>query len=295
MLTTLAQVKSWLGITATTWDTQLTTLIAGVDEEVKRYCARNFEAGIAVCKTMLDHDREVVLDDTPVRAILYSAVGQTGIMTLTYSGSNFSAYIRTGQYGATTLTLVRGMASTKLVIATTDTLASLATAINLVAGWTATVSSGYDTYPAMALIDQASGDCETGDNLTLYAAIHPVQLRRGEAEGIFAVDDVDQGWYDCQSFDWMVPDDAAGWRTAGQHSGALVVVYEGGYDPADIPAGLTLEVIKICCDAWRMFPNNAAMKSETVGDYSYDKGQVAVQIASAIGPHMGALDLYRRV
>ena len=282
MLTSVATVKSWLGITASTWDAQLATLVAGVDEEVKRFCARNFESCTRVYKTILDHDKEIVLDETPVQTVLYSATGSSCLLDLAFTGSNFSAYIRSGPTGCATLTLVAGMTATKLAIAATETLSGLAIAINLVAGWAASVPTGTGSYPANCLLDQATGDSESGNSVTLVGAINPVMLARGEAEGIFRIGR--DAWAD-------------GWASTGDaypgRCGTLVVQYVGGYDPADIPAGLTLEVIKICCDAWRLFPTNSAMKSETVGDYSYTKFDQAV-VTNAIGPHMTALDLYRR-
>lgn len=285
MLTSVATVKSWLGITASTWDTQLAALVAGVDEEVKRYCNRNFETCVRVYKTVLERDREIVLDETPVQVISYCATGSSCLLELSYSGSNFSAYIRSGPTGVASLTLVAGMASSKLTIGATDTLADLVTTVNAVIGWTASVPTGTSTYPANCLLDQATGDAESGSTITLVGAINPVMLTRGEAEGIYRLgrDAWADGWA-------HLPSDGG---TYPGRCGTLVVQYTGGYDAADIPAGLTLEVIKICCDAWRDFPTSSAMKSETIGDYSYTKFDQAV-ICNAIGPHMAALDLYRR-
>jgi len=285
MLCSVATVKSWLGITASTWDTQLATLVAGVDEEVKRYLGRNIETCVRVYKTILESDIEIVLDETPVQTVSYCATGSSCLLTLSYTGSNFSAYIRSGPTGVGVLSLVSGMTSTKIILGVTDTLGDLVTAINMIAGWTATVPVGTSTYPANCLLDQATGDSESGSSIVLVGAINPVVLARAEVEGVYRLgrNAMADGWTG-------TPSD----RPYPGRCGTLVCVYTGGYDTADIPAGLTLEVIKICCDAWRMFPTNSAMKSESVGDYSYTKFDQAV-VTSAIGPHMTALDLYRRV
>ena len=287
MLTNLATVKSWLGITDTASDAQLTTLIAGVDEQVKRYCARNFERGTVAAKLLLGReDTEIVLDETPVEAILYCAGGRQQAVTISYPTGNFSAYITTNRTGTTTLRLVAGMVAADVAIIITDTLADLATKI-AAAGWTATVADGYDDYPAHCLLDQETADGEAGDDLVLYGALTRVLLQRAEAAGVYRLAVRDD--YQWRPENYGIDSDSEIRRVR-----PLVVIYTGGYQAADIPAGLTLIVIKICCDAWRTFGQAAGMKSERVGDYAYDKFDSA-SIASAVGPYMSALDQYRRV
>lgn len=285
MLTTVSTVKQWLGISSDVYDAQLETLIAGVDEQVKRYCNRNFETGTFVHKSVLDHDTEIVLDETPVLQILYCCAGSAGVMDISYAGGNFSVSFRSKP--TSVLTLVSGMTATEIAVTPGMTFAQLAALIEAVPGWTADVLS-VDDYPAISLLDQETGEYEDADVLTLQAATSAIKLSRAATEGVYHLGRLVE-WPNY----WPAETDGCP-RFGGHTGGTLVIVYTGGYAAADIPAGLTLEVLKICCDAWRAFPNNAAMKSESVGDYSYTKWDTA-QIASAIGPHMAALDLYRRV
>ena len=276
MLTDLATVKAWLGITDTTYDTQLTALIAGVDDQVKRYCNRNFETGTVVAKFNLQNNNEIVLDETPVTAVLYAGAGTQGAITISKAGANASAFFKTAKVGVSTLHLVSGMTDTQVAVNVTDTMDDLVANIVL-EGWTAAVVSGYGEWPAHSLIDQETGDSESGQDITLFASLRPVVLKRTDTEGVYRFSLQDDGWGD--------------WCVGGYYSGSMIVVYTGGY--ATVPAGLSLLVNQICCNAWRNFASNAAMKSEKVGDYAYTKFDSA-ETASSIGPFMTALDLWRR-
>jgi hypothetical protein len=277
-LTSLATIKALLGISVSTYDVALQMLIDGVCEEVQRYCARQFEDADFIFKTTLDNCNEVVLDNHPVNSIYYAGTGKATALELTYSTGNAQASVSTiGDEG--TLSLIAALTKTDLTLSFSDTLQDVATAIGLVAGWTATVTTGYENYPANCLLDQACETEETG-TFVLYAATSPHRLSRGEVDGIYTLSGNALNEFFCNT-----DDQRPGVRN-------FVCLYNGGY--ATIPAGLTLIVNQICCDAWRNFNQNAAMKSETIGDYSYTKFDAA-QIASAIGPYLSALDLYRRV
>jgi len=295
MLTSLANVKSFLGITDSTYDAQLTTLIAGVDEQVKRYCARNFEQGTVIAKLTVDRSNPIVLDETPVQAILFAGAGQLEAITLSHPSERASAFITTERNGLSTLKLVAGMTAAVISPAIDDTLADLVADV-VAAGWNADVETSLQDYPAHCLLDQETGDGDTDENLVLYGALTPVRLRREAAAGIYQLG-FPSSIYSCFPSNsdpiWLRENDQR-WRDADRDNLPLVVVYTGGYAAGSIPAGLVLIVNKCCCDAFRNLGSNAAMKSETVGDYSYDKFQEA-QIASAIGPYMSALDLYKRV
>jgi len=278
MLTSLAVVKSFLGITVSTYDTQLNIVIAGVDEAIKRYCARNFEATNVIFKTAIESYDNLVLDETPVNAIYYAGTGQSQVLDLSYTGANFQASVR-NDAGVGKLTLIADLTKTDITMAFDETLSELATAIGLIAGWTATLASGYDNWPANCLLDQSVETEESANTVSLRGAVHQKRLVRVGDEGIFHVAGAG---ISCDF--WSIDGDPA--------SPNFVCLYNGGY--TTVPAGLTSLAIKICCDAWRNFANNAATRSETVGDYSYDKWPQS-QIASAIGPYQSALDLYRRV
>jgi len=287
MLTDLATVKGWLGITDVDLprDARLTSLIAGVDEQVKRYCARQFEQADVILKQILDHDHEIVLDEHPVQRVYYFGTGSHEVLMLTYSGANAQASFRVDS-GVGKLTLVAGMVATDIAVPVTLTMDQLATLIDLEAGWAASVAEGYEDYPANALLDQSAETEEAGTPFALRGALSVRRLVKGDVEGVFEISG------------GASLDEYFGPATRGVSCTApMVCIYNGGYQTTPVnllPAGLVLLANKICCDAWRNFPNNAAMKAESVGDYSYTKFQEA-QIASAIGPYMSALDLYKRV
>jgi hypothetical protein len=287
MLTDLATVKSWLGLTTPdpARDLLISSLIAGVDEQVKRYCGRQFEQANVILKQLLDQTRELVLDETPVNHVFYCGLGSTEVLLLTNTGTNAQASFRVDA-GVGKLTLVSGMVAVDIAVPITMTMDQLATQINLEAGWAATAATSYEDYPANALLDQSAETEEAGTPFALRGALSTRRLVRGEAEGIYEFNgnSIDEYFdhYPSRSLTCTAP---------------MVVIYNGGYQTTPVnllPAGLVLLVNKICCDAWRNFPNSAAMKSEAVGDYSYTKFDQA-QIASAIGPYMSALDLYKRV
>ena len=288
MLTDLATVKGWLGITDVDLprDARLSSLIAGVDEQVKRYCARQFEKADVILKLILEQTHEIVLDETPVNHVYYFALGNSEVLLLTNTAANAQASFRI-ELGAGKLTLVSGMTAVDIACHVSLTMAQLAILINLEAGWAASVATGYDDYPANALLDQSAETEEAGIPFAMRAALSTRRLIRGEVEGVFEISG--------NSFDEYF--DHYGSRGVETCTAPLVCIYSGGYQTVPVnllPAGLVLIVNRICCDAWRNFPNNASMKSESIGDYSYTKFDAA-QIASAVGPYMSALDLYKRV
>lgn len=145
MLTDLPTVKSFLGITNSTYDAQLNILIAGVCEEICRYCARNFEVGTVIAKLLVDRQNPIVLDETPVEAILYSGAGRQVAMTIGHPTAQCSAFVVAERNGLVKVRLVANMAATTISPAVTDTLSDLAADI-VAAGWTADVATGFDTY-----------------------------------------------------------------------------------------------------------------------------------------------------
>jgi hypothetical protein len=286
-LTTLPVVKALLGITDSTHDIQLQALIDGVCEQICRYCARNFEKVDVALKLILDQNNEIVLDETPVNHVYYFALGNSEVLLLTNTAANAQASFRVDPGPAFgKLTLVSGMVAVDIAVPITMTMAQLEVLINMEAGWAASVATGYDDYPANALLDQSAETEEAGTPFALRAALSTRRLIRGDVEGVFEISGC--------SFDEYF--DHYGSRDVRAPSAPMVCLYNGGYTV--IPAGLLLVVNKVCCDAWLNFSSNAAMKSETIGDYSYEKwagAGGAAYIASAIGPFMGALDLYKRV
>lgn len=260
-LTTKDLLKAQLGIpiSVTTFDATLTLIAAAVNLEVENFCNRHFTFQDYIETLYGTDDKDIQLRNHPIKYILYSASGRDAALTITYTG--------TGQGGIdipptdqniplAEVNLISNGIVTTLVISSADTLDTLATAISLLAEWTATVESVNASFPARALTPRAITNLVQNDDVVIKMAM--------SALTITAVNNA--------------PGDYIASRVISE-SNQSTIIYRGGYQT--IPADLQYGATQLGADTFNASLIDGNLKSERIGNYSWAR-DIALYITEQV-------------
>lgn len=152
-LITLAEYKQFDTNTPSTDDTLLGNLITGATDVIERHTNRTFQQ--ASYDDVYDGNglRLLILDHFPIISIDSIRSTPLNVMTVQNTSTAVSrATVRVTTTGVTLTSVTSAVTSTTpLLFATYTTLTALATAIGAVSGWTATVTTNYETYSSADL------------------------------------------------------------------------------------------------------------------------------------------------
>ena len=259
-LTTIADVKEYLGIDSTTYDDMLTIIIQTVSNEIEIYCNRQFELDSYSEQINGNGEVHVRLPNTPVEGILYAATGRASLIDLTYDGTNTGFIeIQDKEYR-----LVDGLSQSDGTISDTDTIADVASNINADSNFSATVlDDDLGKYPGRCLTQRSYPILESGDNIDLVGPVNTISLR-----------EVKDGLY----------------LTSRPICGLCLVIYNGGYAVDGQPVGLEQLATQISADLYKSISQQANMKSEKIGDYSYT---INNNLGTVMQAYSHRLDFYR--
>ena len=296
-LTTLSKVKGYLGIptATTTYDSVITDIINAVSESIELYCGRNFDQGIYTSiqfgseflrehyspnlwdiddggsavnyPTIAKKGEDIVLDNMPINAVLYAAYGSQALIEVTYDGSSAG---NVDVVATDKVILVENLTQTEVAFDETMTIQDVATAINALANWTATVSdSNYASYPAKSLLFSMVGPEDTDDKISLHAAISKMRLTR-QTEGLYRAN-----------------------VKLGSNT-TMLILYDGGYAEEDLPFSLVEVATKASADAFNGIKKEAGLKKEDIGDYTWERFS-GMEFFSYYKAYVDQLDLFRRI
>lgn len=271
-LCSLAKAKEYLGISSSTYDEQLQDYITAASALICTYCETNFVSASYV--EYLDGGergrRFLKLKNRPVTEV--SKLADDPVAVLEIQNTDTTTNQRaTVSLSSTTLTLTRvasGVTSSStLTIASYPTLALLEAAIKAVGnGWTATVASGYERFPASELKYTAGAlSARQPNTATLY-------------------------YFEESSGDWRMDEKAGTIELAGDWFPPgfqnIEVRYTAGY--STIPAVVEQACAAVVAGMFRTSQSDATLKSERIGDYSYTVSDTvassAADILSAYAP-----------
>jgi len=244
----------------------LTILINAASAFVENYCNRNFKSRSYVEYHDGGSGNEIFLDQLPVTQITRLSIGRdnafeiqcskTGITgaTVTVDGTS----IILDRFGTTAAT-----GTDTIALASYATIALLIAAINALSeGWTTTISdSDFTNSPSTDLIEVFG--------LNAYDNKNYIELAT-EREDTFNVD---------TSMSMITLS-----HTINRGTKNIRVDYTAGYStvPADVQAAVT----KLVSAAWRTKSQDPSMKSETIGDYKYER-MTADEINGSFGASIG--------
>lgn len=269
-LTSLTNLKTYLGISVTTWDTQLENAINAASARVEAYIGRKIKSRTWIEHIDPDGSDRINLRQYPITSIDFLGVGAKPVLTIGYDNTS-TIIFASAQWDAAnpdggpgTLTLKSGQTTGHLSVTTDATLRSTSSMAALsVAGFTFTL---IENVRADWLHQQGPVDVTQSPMQLTAPAVTDVDCRVDRERGIL--------WRPKWSDEWTDGWDEAlgiGWRPRfGFSPQSMVVQYTAGYAtiPYDIEQA-TLDVAKAIYMGRRRDPN---VNSESLGDYSYTHG-----------------------
>lgn len=278
-LTSITNVKSYLGIAATTYDTILTSLVNQVSDSMETYCGRKF---VSRAYTMERQDGAgsnfLMVRNYPIVSVERIATGTEGALQIQSSGSGaYSATVSVTRSNAglelpansqLKLSIHGGTSDGDNTVAfgTYTTLTTLAAAVNAITGWGATVIGDKGAWASTELIQHEAREClDTSLTLTVpYGRLDDYEV------------DYAQGIVSC----------GLGFSSGFQN---VYIDYNGGY--ATIPDDLEFIAIEMVANMFHNRNVNRSVKSEKIGDYAYTTGEVM----SALDSVKDQLNMWRRI
>ena len=260
-LVTLAELKTFLGITGGGSDAILEQSIDRASAWVERYCGRRFtDARVQEVYDTFGHDRVVLKSPPATKVYFVGALKQTVLSVYSTDPSDSFASVSTD---STSLHLVRRDSTgtetvTSLSLTTYDTTNELATAITATSGFRATANLNI---PSIYLDGVAGRDLRISGCLI-------------------------QGWVYSLT-DYGVDEDKGiiyGETLTGYQQ--VIVDYTGGY--TTIPADVVYATLMVAAKFYRDRTRDMSVASESLGGYSYSRRAAAEaqqEIRDMLGPY----------
>lgn len=254
----------------------LPSVISAASDSIRRYCARWFTRKTWTTEYTPNVYGQVRLDEIPVNAISRIAQGRDNAMQVIGPSTAQLARVScttTGDYAGglsvtgLTLTSVTSAVTTttNLSFATYTTLGALQAAINAVAGWSASVYSGYSLWPTSELVGltAAQGALNAG-GCWLDVYTEDASLERMDA-------DTGMIWLANRGVNYIdSPAWGPGWNqwTSNPRSPSRVkVTYDAGYD--EIPRAVQLAAVETVQAMFSRLSTDQIIAGEKAADYSY--------------------------
>jgi len=276
-LTSLAQVKAYMGITSTANDATLTRLINSVSAAIETYCDRQFVSRAYTLERQDGNGQNIIyVKNYPIISIERVATSTAGALQIKCTDTG--AYSATcsvtrssGSLPANThlkLSILGGSndGDNSLALGTYTTMTTLAAAANALTGWSATVVSGFAAYASTELIQIGSSEC--------LSTIRTMEVPDTRLD-TYSIDENEGSIFYGSGF--------AQWYKN------IYLDYNGGY--ATIPADLEQIAVEIASDVYASRTINSNLKSEKIGDYSYSLGE----IKTAVSSKADQLSIWRRM
>lgn len=247
-LTTVAVVKSYGGISGTTYDSKLATLLTMASRMVENYADRQFISSTYTEYLSGRGSGFLSLSAYPITVGPRVRIAVPAIEIRNTSTSNTRATVALS-VTAPTLALVHAAGATStttnLAIATYTTVTSLVDAVDAVgSGWDATVVGDYGS--------EASGD------------LRPTQSTADALNDTAVV----ELWDDYAGYQRANIDTGTLWGYFPEGLQNIRVDYTGGY--STIPDPVVTATCEITLALHRMGVRDTTLKSETLGDYKYE-------------------------
>jgi hypothetical protein len=251
----------------------LPSLITAASRAVESYCARSF--------TAVDRDEVVDVEDglaelwPPILRLDSIMSDQAGALSIQATSELASVALIESGGGApwepitrTGLRLSRtasGTTTTSTVLfASNPTIYQLATAINALGGWSATIQNGLDAYPSSMLWVDGVGYAAEPNSAPLTVFVTPV---------------------------WVVNVDRQAGLVVIDTPGRVRAFYRSGFEtiPADVQEA-TIQAIRSVMSA----ADSAGVIEERLGDYSYKLASGAGSASGLVRPCPSAVALLAR-
>jgi len=269
-LTTVADVKTYMGVTGSTDDTLIETLINNVSDQIERYCDRklkesSFEEFIDGRAT-----RTLAVANPPLVSVDLVAFGARDAITV---GSTDSSDLQASvSVSSSSVRLVR-VASNGHETATTHTFASNKTTALLAAAIDGTTGfSGTSVFNAPSNIMHRMG----GRDVLVNTANLSVP---DDAESEYRID-YERGFIHLRADAFPRSHEVPNLNRFPDQFQSVLVRYKGGY--SEVPPALVQAAFELVSDAFRGRDRDRYVQQESVGDYSYTVRPVAEWTAAVL-------------
>ena len=256
-LTTVAAVKTYMGVTGSNDDTLIETLINNVSDQIERWCDRKFVQTDVTEFIDAQATRTLALENSPIVSVDLIAFGARD--SIVVSSSDATDLLATVAVEEDQIRLVRTTSggtttTTNHTFATSPTTSLLVTAINTTSGFSATLNTNAPSFTLHRMggrnvVDATVRLTVTADDENEYRVDYERGLvhLRADAFPRFAE----------KRFVNRFPD-------AFQ---SVLVKYTAGY--ATIPNALVQATFELVSDAYRGRDRDRTINQESLGDYSY--------------------------
>jgi hypothetical protein len=256
-LTTVADVKTYMGVTASTDDTLIETLINNVSDQIERWCDRKFVASDFEEFIDARATRTLAVANPPIVSVDLVAFGARDAITV---GSTDTTDLQATVAIEDTQARLYRVASdgtataTNLSLATYKTTATLAAAIEGVTGFSGSV---VHNAPSNTLHRMGGRDVLT---TTAYLSVPD------DAESEYRID-YDRGFVHLRADAFPRSAEMPNFNRFPNQFQGVLVRYSGGY--STIPNALVQAAFELVSDAYRGRDRDRNISNESVGDYSY--------------------------
>lgn len=287
-LTSLDDLKTYMGITASTYDTVLTLLINGMSAAIEKVVSRQFKARDRRGWFALTQQRRVQLPHAPAQHVTRVAYGTANGLTVAYSGAAIGAQAAVyrdpespdgGGVRLVSWSTAGTQTSNNLTFALYPSLTAMETAIELISGWTATVHVNRPSYELRVTGGQ---NAKAGSVTFPYADQDYADAYRLDHDRALLEFDVGMGG----PYGWWPQDPAYGRRRFPTGHQELYVQWRSGFEtvPEDV-ADLCREMVK---EKYYTRLQNTALAGYSLGPYSVQFGQQDEErVRARLARHIG--------
>jgi hypothetical protein len=262
-LTSLSNLKSWLGITASTDDAVLERAIDRATSRIESYLERNIkERSYAEWRSGAGVDT-IRLHQWPVTTVTSVFSGNIAVMVIGAKGNNLRASIAVNQETPTpavvaTYTDIAGATTaTSIPFATYPTVSDVAAQIGATGAYNATVTKNLR---AVQMRPRAGADCVLA-SMTLYGADTPSEFTYDYERGRLTID---RSWFAYWPLQKGIMPNVAK---------SILIEYTAGY--ATVPDDIEQACIEVSSMLYRDRRRDGNLQSEGLGDYNYSRATVA--------------------
>lgn len=269
-LTTVAGVKTYMGVTGSGSDTLIETLVNNVSDQIERWCDRTFVASSYTEFIDARGTRTLAVANPPIATVDLVAFGARHALSV--SSATASDLLATIAIEDTQARLYR-IASDGTATATTLTFADYKTTALLAAAINGT--TGYDASSAFAAPSSLLHRTGGRDVLQTTAQLTVPD----DAESDYRID-YERGFIHLRADAFprfLEPRAVNHFPTQFQ---SVYVQYSGGY--STVPNALVQAAFELISDAYRGRDRDRNINNESVGDYSYTVRPVAEWSAAVL-------------
>lgn len=281
-LTSLSNLKDWIGVTGTGDDAILESAIDRASDIIETYCERKFKSRTFYEFVQPNGERTVTVDNVPIISINSVAYGSAIAFTVESDTDSSDVLATVGNDGSGIR--LHKVASDGTTTTSTVAFSSYATTTLIVnyinasvSGWTATLSvNAYARslyrFGGRGVIDAPCHFEYPRDNVSEYR----VDFATGQIHMI------------ADRFPGIRSDDASANRFPSGFF-PVFVEYEAGF--ATIPDDLEQSAIEIAADLYRERKQDRTLGSESLGDYNYSR----VAVAELLTARWDKLQAYKEI